>query len=285
MPAGSLPEGSSSFAPSAVSFPAGLAGGQDGGEDVPKLPAQLARRDQGVELRHPRGVPVTAARVDREHSRGLAHAHLVFAGELPVDVAGQRGEVGDPRHVRLLLQDRLVQVGDAPALRHGEVEERRQLGAGLAGDVVPPGAERHQQLPLDVQGYVPVHHPAQAHGRDGLQLQGVAGAHVLDERRVAGGQALPDVLHVVRPDAVLELVLPGMRARRQRRRVGRDEGGLDAGRAELDPEDGATRPDQLRRATLLLVHRILLGTCRPCPPLALPWRTSLLSVPKSRPMG
>ncbi len=46
MPAGSLPEGSISFAPSAVSFPAGPAGGQHVGEDVPELPAKLARRDQ-----------------------------------------------------------------------------------------------------------------------------------------------------------------------------------------------------------------------------------------------
>jgi hypothetical protein len=37
----------------------------------------------------------------------------------------------------------------------------------------------------------------------------VASSHVLDQRHVAVGQALPDVLHVVRPDAVLELVLPG----------------------------------------------------------------------------
>ena len=36
-----------------------------------------------------------------------------------------------------------------------------------AGDVVPPRAERHEQLPIGVEGEVPVHHPADAQGRDG----------------------------------------------------------------------------------------------------------------------
>ena len=189
MPAGSLPLGSISFAPSAVSRPAGRPAGRTLGEDVAELPAQLSRCDEGVEPRHPRRVPVTGLRVDREHARGLAHPHPVLAGQPPVDVAGQRGEVSDPRHVRLLLEDRLVEVGDAPALRHGEVEERGQLGAGVAGDVVPPGPERHEQLPIGVEGHVPVHHRADAHGRDGRQPHAVARAHVLDQRGVAVGQA------------------------------------------------------------------------------------------------
>ena len=208
---------------------------------------RLARRDQRVELRHPGGVPVAGARVDREHPRGLAHAHLVLARERPVDVAGQGGEVGDPLHVGLVVEDRLVQVGDAPALRHGEVEERGQLGAGLAGDVVAPGAERHQQLASTSRATYPCIIPLKPMAATVVELHGVAGAHVLDQRGVAGGQALPDIVDVVGPDAVLELVLPGVRARRQRRCIRRDEGRLDAGRAELDPEERATRPDQLRR--------------------------------------
>ena len=95
---------------------------------------------------------------------------FVLAGELAVNVAGKRGQAREPRHVGLRFQDRLVEVRDAPALRHREVEQRGQLGAGLAGDVVSPGAERDQQLPLAVEGDVPVHHPAEAQGRDGPQL-------------------------------------------------------------------------------------------------------------------
>ena len=169
---------------------AGLAaGGQDGRQDVAELPAQPARGDEGVEALHPRGVPVAGARVDGKHARRLADANRVLAGEAPVDVAGQRGEVGDPWHVRLLLQDRLVEVGDGPALRHGEVEQRGQLGARLAGDVVAPRTERHEEPSLGVEGHVPVHHRADAHGRDGLQLERVLRADVVDERGKARGQA------------------------------------------------------------------------------------------------
>jgi len=61
-----------------------------------------------------------------------------------------------------------------------KVDQRCQLLASLAGGVVPPGPERHQQIPLCIERHVAMHHPAEAHGRDGLQLQGVAGVHVLD---------------------------------------------------------------------------------------------------------
>ena len=132
------------------------------------------------------------------------------------------------------------EAGPGGALRL--VEERGQLGAGIAGDVVAPGPERDQQVALSVEDHVAVHHPAEAHGSHGRELQRVAGAHVLDQRGVACSQALPDVLHIVRPDAVLELVLPGVRTRRERRGVRRDEGGLDPGGPELDPE---ARPDAL----------------------------------------
>ena len=82
--------------------------------------------------RHSRRIPVRLGGVDREHPRGLAHAQDVLAGEPPVDVAGQRREVREPRQVRLVLEDRLVEVGDAPALRHGEVEQLGQQPAHAA---------------------------------------------------------------------------------------------------------------------------------------------------------
>ena len=228
--------------------------GQDGGQDVAQRPAEVPRRDQRIERRHPGGIPVPGDRVDGEHAGRLVQAHHVLAGEPPVDVRGQRLEMGQLRQVRLAVEDGLVEVGDAPALRHREVQERRQLGAGGAGDVVAPRAERDQQVATGVEGDVAVHHPADAEGGDGPQLRAVAGAHVLDERRVAGREALPDVRHVVRPDAVPQLVLPRVRAGRQRGGVGGDQGGLDPGRPELDAKNCSARLDELRHATRLFVH-------------------------------
>jgi hypothetical protein len=72
-------------------------------------------------------------------------------------------------------------VGDAPALGYGEVEERRQLGAGTAGDVVAPGAEGDQQLSFTVERHVAVHHSADAQGCDGAELERVTRTHVTRE--------------------------------------------------------------------------------------------------------
>ena len=259
-PGGSRPEGSSSLRPIGGQRSGVAPGRQDGGQDVPQLPAQPACRDVLVEPRDARRVPVTRRGVDGEHARRLADAHHVLAREPPVDVAREGGEVRDPGDVRLPLEDRLVEVGDAPALRHRELEQRGQLGAGATGGVVAPRSEGHEELAARIERDVPVHHRAEAHGRHGLELDLVAGADVRDERRVTRRQARPDVVHVVRPDAIPELVLPGVGAGGQRGRVRRDERGLDAGRAELDPEDAPSRPDQPGRTATLLVHR---GSGRP----------------------
>ena len=202
-------------------------------------------------------VPVRLGGVDREHPRRVADAQDPLARESPVDVAGERREVGQPRQVRLVLEDRLVEVGHAPALGHGEVQRLGQQPARRAGDVVPPCPERHEQLALVVEGEVAVHHRADAHRRDLAQVHAVPGADVGDEGRIGGRETALDVGDRVRPDAVLEPVLPRVRARRERRRVGCDQRRLDARGAELDPEHGGARRDQRRRADLLLRHAIV----------------------------
>ena len=67
------------------------------------------------------------ADVDREHAAGVADAEHLLAGQLPVDVAGQGGQVSDPLDVVLAVQDRLIQVRDAPAMRDVVPEQRRSV--------------------------------------------------------------------------------------------------------------------------------------------------------------
>ena len=82
MPGTSVPEGSSSFAPSARERcrPGGPRAGRRGGCRAASSPVRAARSGRRS-ARHPRGVPVIRARVDGEHARGLAHADSVLAGE------------------------------------------------------------------------------------------------------------------------------------------------------------------------------------------------------------
>ena len=48
-------------------------------------------------------------------------------------VAGERGEEADLRHVRLVVEHRLVQVGDRPAQRDVEAEQLAELGGRRPG--------------------------------------------------------------------------------------------------------------------------------------------------------
>ena len=193
---------------------------------------------QGVELLHHGLVIVAAGAVDGEHAAGLPHAHHLFPGELPVDIARQSGEIGDVFHMCLAVQNGLVQVGDAPALGDIEAEEGGQLLRRRAGDGVAPGAERGKLAAVLTKGQVAVHHGADADGAHGGQLHAELGFHIGFQLGKAGLQAGVHHVHGVRPDAVLKLILPLEIPLGDGAVTLVDEHGLDAGRAQLDTQCG-----------------------------------------------
>ena len=206
-------------------------GGQDLGQDGPKVDA-----GQRVELLEHGLVVVQRPAVDGEHAAGLAHAHDLLAGELPVDVASQGGEEGDILHVRLLVQNGLIQVGDAPALGDVEAEEGAQLLRGLAGDGVPPGAELRELLSVPVERQIAVHHGTDAQRAHGGQLHAVFGLHIGFQRSEAGLQTPMDHVHGVGPDAVDQLVLPFKVTTGNGHVPLVDQHRLDAGGPQLDAQ-------------------------------------------------
>lgn len=68
-----------------------------------------------VELGYHRGVVLLRGRIYGNHPRGVAYAEHFLAGELPVDVAGKRGEEVDFAHMLLAVEDSLIEMADAPA--------------------------------------------------------------------------------------------------------------------------------------------------------------------------
>jgi hypothetical protein len=200
----------------------------------------------GGELVEPgqhRGVVPAGADVDREHAAGVADPEHLLAGELPVHIAGQGGQVGQPADVLLTVEDRLVQVGDAPPVRDVVPELRAQPLGRRAGVGVAPRAERREQLVAGVEGQVAVHHRGHAQRAHGGELDAVPLVDVRGQRRVALLQPGPDGLEGVRPHPVHELVLPVVAADRQRLVVRSDQHRFDPGRAELDPQGGAALGD------------------------------------------
>ena len=115
-----------------------VSGAQHLGENVPQLPGHPA---DGIEGFHHLLIVVQSIGINGEHSRGFADAHDLLAGQGDVEVACQGGQRGNVLHMRLLVQNGLIQVGNTPPLGNVEVQHLAQLGGSLAGDGVAPGAK------------------------------------------------------------------------------------------------------------------------------------------------
>ena len=138
-------------------------GRQHLGENVLELPGEAVVGDVRVIACNLLRVKVHGLTVDGEHARGVAHAQHLLAGELPVNIPGQGGEIGNVLHMGLAVQDGLVEMGHRPALGHIKVEKLGKLRCGRAGGGVAPCTEGHQELTILVKGQVAVHHGREAH--------------------------------------------------------------------------------------------------------------------------
>ena len=223
-----------------------VAGGQDCGQELGEVPGHQAVDQVRVGGQAPRVVG-TGGGVDGEHAGGVADAQDVAAGELLVDPSGQGVDGGDAHDVGLARADRLVEVGDGPAKGDVDAEELGQLGRGLGGVGVAPGAELGELAPFRVEGQVAVHHPGDADGAVGGRREPVLVAHVVDQRRVGAAQPRADLVEGVGPQAVVEVALPAVRARGEDLVVRSDQNGFDAGGAEFDSECGVAVLDECSR--------------------------------------
>ena len=214
---------------------AALAGYQDLGQDIPQLPISAAH---GIEFLHHGLVIVQLGRINGEHTGGLADAHHLFSGEQVVDVACQGGEEGDVSHMVFLVQNGLVQMGNAPALGNVEVQGGGQLFGSLAGDGVSPGAEACQLVAVLVKGKVAVHHGGNADGAHLGECLAELFGNVLFQLPVAVLNTGGDGLHGIGPDTVHQLVLPFVGAGGDGNVVFVDEHCLDPGGAQLNAQGG-----------------------------------------------
>ena len=211
-------------------------------------------RQQTVVLLHYPLVKVHGLAVNGEHAAGLAYAHDLLTGELPVDVTRQGGQEGDILHMLLAVQYRLMQVGDGPALGDVEGKQLRQLRRRLARHGVAPGAEGRQQLAA-LEGQIAVHHARHAHSRHCGQQSAVFLLHVRRQLGIGVLHAVPYGLQGVGPYAVFVLVLPGVAAGGHGSAVLPDEHRLDPGGAKLDAQ---IRPALLNGFLYCCAHDVLL---------------------------
>ena len=155
-----------------------------------------------------------------------------------MDVTGEGGEKAHVLHMGLIVQDALVQVRQAPAQRHVEIELLAENLGGGTGIGVAPGAERDQQTVCGIESHITVHHGADTDGGEGINLHIIMDADIFPEGGITGLQALPDGFQAVGPKAALELVLPLVAALGNGIMLLIHQDGLDAGTAEFDAQDG-----------------------------------------------
>ena len=183
-------------------------------------------------------IVVVGLAVDGEHARGFANAQHLLPGQLPMDIACQRGQIADILDMGFLVQYRLIEVGNAPTLGNVELEQIGELLCCLSGDGVSPGAKRDEQISILIECQIAVHHGAEADGANGLERGVVLLKNLAAELPIAVLQACPNIFEAVCPDAVFVSVFPLMASRCDRRMILADQHRLDASRAELDAKNG-----------------------------------------------
>ena len=209
-----------------------LAGAQRLRQDVGQLPRIALDLVEAAKRFHHRSVV---------RARGIADAEHLLTAELPVHIAGQRRQKRDILDMLFPIEDGLIEMRDAPALRDVEAEELRELGSGLTRDVVAPGPERSELFARLVERQVAVHHGTDANGADCLDLHVVAALHISRQAVERVLDAEPDLCEVVRPDAVLQLILPAVARRSQRLARFIDQNHLYVRRTELEAQGCAAR--------------------------------------------
>ena len=84
-----------------------------------------------------------------------------------MNIACQRAQIADIPDMGFPVQDRLVEVGNAPALGDVELEQVGEFLGGLPGHGVSPGTERDEQVGILIEGHIAVHHGAKADRANG----------------------------------------------------------------------------------------------------------------------
>ena len=115
-------------------------GGEHLGEQVGHVQPRRSAGHESIERREQPCVVVVRRGVDREHARRVTDTEHPATRELPMHVTGERGDEADVPYVRLLVEDRLVQVGDRPSQRDVQAELVAELGGGRARRRIAPRA-------------------------------------------------------------------------------------------------------------------------------------------------
>ena len=209
-------------------------------QDVIQLFMKCRRcRKPGKYFQHTRIVRLCRG-VDREHARCIVDAEHLFAGQLPMDIAGERRHIVDLRHMHLARQQRLIEVRHTPPF--GNVERKRagKRLCGLSRRIIPPRPKRNKQISCRIKSEIPVHHSANSHRCNMLNGYSVPLFHTLSEIRICTAQAAPDLILMIGPIPSIKMILPRITPLCNHIAFCINQNGFDPCRAQLDAQKGLT---------------------------------------------
>ena len=187
-----------------------LSGHQGLWKDVPQFPWKMLPCHQFIKLVNPLLVKILCMDVHREHACHIADPKDPFPGQHPVYITLQCNEIINILYMLLLIQDGLVQVGNAPSLGHIVPENPSQLLRSRPCDGIPPCAEGNQELPILIKRHVTVHHGGKTDGTNGGKGHAVRFLHVGRHLRITVPDTIPYVIQGIGPDMVHIQVFPVM---------------------------------------------------------------------------
>ncbi len=214
-----------------------LASRQNLWHNLPKLPGKALAAYQLIEFVNHGLIQIAGLDINGEHSGSVSHSENLLPCQLIVDISCQSGDEGNVLHMLFLVQDRLIQVRNAPSLRNIVVEFRRQSGCGFLRDGISPCPEGNEEIIILIKGKIAMHHGGKSDGTDLCDLRIILLFHIPYQILITLAKTLPHIRKVIGPDSVYQLVFPFIASGCQRRPCLVNQHCLDPGRAKLNTKN------------------------------------------------
>src|SRR5262245_47150179 len=101
--------------------------------------------------------------------------------------------MADILDMRFFVQDRLVEMRNAPTLGNVELEQIGEFLCRLCSDRVSPCTKRDEQISVRIESLIAVHHGAETDGANGLERGVVLLGNLVAELPIAFLQAGPNL--------------------------------------------------------------------------------------------
>ena len=102
----------------------------------------------------------------------------------------------------------------APPLRNIKAKHLSKLCCSLTCDGISPCPKWHKQIILLVKRQIAVHHAGNTHCADRSQFDIIFFFYIIGKRSVAFAHTRPNIVEMICPDAVFELIFRAMSCRR-----------------------------------------------------------------------